>query len=222
MSAQDYFNKLWDWTPLNQCFARNIRVADIDGQVEVSKNWLILEGKTENVEMPEGQRKSLERMSALPEFTVVVFYGEPPDIRTVKNWEVWNGPEITEYKGDFVNFVSEWFERTDMAEIDPDRFILTDEKYSTGFILDDYNGVLSLVNCRRSDRGRIFTQWCYPEVRDGDRNAPAAKSLPWKITLGDRHRAIEALYAVLEMLGEEAGPAPDTPQTWEDDDDIPF
>ena len=117
-------------------------------------------------------------------------------------------------------------ERNDMAEIDPDKFILTDEKYNSGFILDDYNGTLSLVNCRRSKEGRIYTQWCYPEVRGEDKtSAPAAKSLPWKITLGDRHGAIDALYAALAMLGEETPhsyPEPDTPQTWEEDDDIPF
>ena len=110
-----------------------------------------------------------------------------------------------------------------MPGIKPEDFIETDDKYGSGVTLDTYNNMFSLVACRKTDKGMVFMDWCFPQTRKDDKNVPGAKSLPWKITLGtDRYKAIDTLYSILRMLGEEAGPAPDTPQTWEEDDAIPF
>jgi len=103
-------------------------------------------------------------------------------------------------------------------------FILTDEKYNQGVTLDEYNGVLSLVSCRKTDKGMVFMQWCYPQTRENDTNIPADKSLPWKITLGDRFSAIGVLRELLHRLGDDP-PSPENDMTenpWDDEDDIPF
>lgn len=110
LSAEEYARKLWDWTPLNKCFERNIRVTDIDGFVEVNYHFLYLEGKSKSGYLPRGQKMALERLAKLPQFTVIVFKGDPPDLHTVIEWEVLG--KNKKYKGDFeefLEFIHQWF-----------------------------------------------------------------------------------------------------------------
>ena len=90
-------------------------------------------------------------------------------------------------------------------------------QYGEGIVLDDYNGTISLVAARKKE-DNIYMEWCYPQARDGSRK-PIEKSLPWKVSLGDRESAIKALRFFLKELGatDPGGPAPDDPN-----DKIPF
>lgn len=109
MSPEEYAKKLWDWTPLNSCFERGIRFTDVDGFVEVNYHFLHLEGKSKDISLPRGQRMALERLAKLPQFTVIVFKGSPPNLSTVTEWEVLGKQK---HEGDFqgfFNFIRNWF-----------------------------------------------------------------------------------------------------------------
>ena len=72
-------------------------------------------------------------------------------------------------------------------------------QYGEGIMLNDYNGSFSLVSARKKE-DKIYMEWVYPQKRDGSRQ-PMEKSLPWKITLGDKEAAIAALRFFLKELG---------------------
>lgn len=130
MSPEEYAKKLWDWTPLNECFKRGIRFTDVDGFVEVNYHFLHLEGKSKNISLPKGQRMALERLARLPEFTVIVFKGDPPNLNTITEWEVL-GKKI--YKGkfrEFFNFIHRWFEWAEKDNIRNKRKGINNEKKS--------------------------------------------------------------------------------------------
>ena len=82
-------------------------------------------------------------------------------------------------------------------------------QYGEGIMLNEYNGSFSLVSARKKEE-KIYMEWCYPQKRDGSRQ-PMEKSLPWKITLGDKEAAIQALRFFLKELGatDPGDPAPD-------------
>lgn len=118
LPPEEYAKKLWDWTPLNKCFERNIRVTDVDGFVEVNYHFLYLEGKSRNANLSGGQKIALERLAKLPQFTVVVFRGDPPDLHTVTEWEVLG--KNKKHKGgfeEFSKFIHEWFIWADKNDI---------------------------------------------------------------------------------------------------------
>ena len=82
-------------------------------------------------------------------------------------------------------------------------------QYGEGIMLNEYNGSFSLVSARKKE-DKIYMEWVYPQKRDGSRQ-PMEKSLPWKITLGDKEAAIQALRFFLKELGatDPGDPAPD-------------
>ena len=90
-------------------------------------------------------------------------------------------------------------------------------QYGEGIILDNYNGAISLVAARKKEEN-VYMEWVYPQKRDGSRG-PMEKSLPWKITLGDREAAIKALRFFLKELG---ATEPGDPATDGSESDIPF
>ena len=96
-------------------------------------------------------------------------------------------------------------------------------QYGDGILLDEYRGEFSLVAAKRKD-GKVFMEWVFPQKRDGSKE-PIDKSLPWKIKLGDKDAAIEALrFFIAELTGEkEEAPGREEPREGEpSDDDIPF
>jgi len=76
-------------------------------------------------------------------------------------------------------------------------FIQTDEKYNTGLVLDEYNGIFSLVSAF-GPKGDFTTKlrWGFPQKKEG----PAEKAIPWKITLGNRREAVEILTKIINEL----------------------
>ena len=90
-----------------------------------------------------------------------------------------------------------------MAAIEKDKFIITDQKYNSGFTIDEYNGKISIVNARQADDGRAWVEWCYPQKRKDGENVPHTKALPWKILLGaDRAEAVRSLKSLLAIVSD--------------------
>jgi hypothetical protein len=90
------------------------------------------------------------------------------------------------------------------------------DKYHSGLTLQEYAGSYWLINSRKLEDGRIMHDWVFPS-RD---KKPIAKSLPWKVKLGD---TIEEALATMRffasfLLKSEEAPAP----TENTKDDIPF
>ena len=112
-----------------------------------------------------------------------------------------------------------------MPAIDNDKFIVTDQKYNSGFTIDEYNGKISIVNARQADDGRTWIEWCFPQKRKDGENVPGDKALPWKILLGkNREEAIKTWETVRNMLrGENEGNDYNSvPVTDDKDNFIPF
>lgn len=101
-------------------------------------------------------------------------------------------------------------------------YIQTDDQYSQGIVLDEYNGKLSLCSANEGKDGKIYLQWCYPQ-RD---KKPLPKSLPWKITLGDISQAVGILETYLAVLNKMIDSVPDHKVESErpavDNSNIPF
>lgn len=101
-------------------------------------------------------------------------------------------------------------------------YIQTNDQYSQGVVLDDYSGKISICSANEGKDGTVYMQWCYPQ-KD---KKPIAKSLPWKIELGDIQQAIgtlKTLTTVLEKMGsggQEQKTPDDVPPM--ENSDIPF
>lgn len=77
-------------------------------------------------------------------------------------------------------------------------YIQTDDQYSQGIVLNEYNGKLSLCSANEGKDGKIYLQWAYPQ-RD---KKPLPKPLPWKITLGNISQAVGILETYLGVLNK--------------------
>ena len=90
--------------------------------------------------------------------------------------------------------------------------IITNEQYRSGFVLEEYNGVYSLVNAYRKKDGETEMKWAYIEKREKNEatdkwEGKPGKKIPWKIELGTRDEAIANLWRVLaELWAEPDGP----------------
>jgi hypothetical protein len=76
----------------------------------------------------------------------------------------------------------------------------SDSQYGEGIQVEEYNGVVSLVNAREGQDGKVYAQWCYPQGR-GKGAGPIEKALPWKIKLGTKEEAVGILNNLLGILG---------------------
>lgn len=74
-------------------------------------------------------------------------------------------------------------------------FIITDEQYQRGFVLEEYNGKYSLALAHRYN-DKIFKEWCKREFGKGNE-----KNVPVKVEIGNREEAIANLLLVLGELG---------------------
>lgn len=70
-----------DWSFLNGCFPRGIRVSDVDGFCEINGYVSFYEWKAPGAPMPFGQRRAYERMTRdAPRQQVLVVYGDKRDL----------------------------------------------------------------------------------------------------------------------------------------------
>lgn len=80
----------WDWRPLYGSFSDHVRPMDIDFLVERNGRFLVFETKAPGVPIETGQRRALEALSRIPQFTVAALWGEPDEpevIQRVKQGE---------------------------------------------------------------------------------------------------------------------------------------
>lgn len=114
LSPEEYAKRLWDWTDLNECFERGIRLTDIDGFVEVGKKFLFLEGKPPGGRLPRGQKIALERLAQFPDITVVIIEGNPPF--EIRGWRVIGKQRYKGNNEEFKMFIRMWFEWADKSD----------------------------------------------------------------------------------------------------------
>ena len=88
---------------------------------------------------------------------------------------------------------------------------MTDERYNQGVLLDEYNGVYSLVSAKQGD-SKVFTQWCKPRVGE---EKYSEKAIPMGVRLGDKAQAVTVLQRFVQMLKRGMATPPGK-------DDIPF
>ena len=94
--------------------------------------------------------------------------------------------------------------------------------YHDVILLDEYNGIISIVSGREGKDGKNYPQWVFPQDQN---RKPREKAIPLKVSLGDRDNAIKHLRYLLDCL--EAGEMPPvsddmTGTSGIDDDSIPF
>lgn len=92
-------------------------------------------------------------------------------------------------------------------------FVKTNEKYGSGFVVEEYNGAWSLVEAKEG-KEKVYTQWCKRIFK----NEVQDKAWPIKVSLGDTQKeALDNLRRAAEIIKK-------GPQKKEEkvDDDIPF
>lgn len=83
-------------------------------------------------------------------------------------------------------------------------FIMTNQQYDSGILLEEYKDKYSLTSAYIGKDGQAQMKWCYRQEKDKDshENKPG-KSIPIKLELGTKDEAIEHLKSLLVMLGYE-------------------
>jgi len=75
------------WDFLAGVLPYKINPSDIDLVCERHGNFLVMEGKRSGATFSVGQRRLYYALSNLPQFTVVHFYGNPPDdVKAFARW----------------------------------------------------------------------------------------------------------------------------------------
>lgn len=94
-----------------------------------------------------------------------------------------------------------------------------DSQYNEVVILDEYNGVYSLILGKQGDK-RNFWKMVHPETRSG----PSEKKIPMKVVLGDQHAAANMLRQLAHELegGDELPPVSQEAPFDDDSSEVPF
>ena len=96
------------WDFLAGVLPHRINPTDIDLMYERRGRFLVLEGKREGATFGIGQRRFYDALSALPQFTVVHFYGAPPD--DVTAFARWGKEPHVGNTDDLRQSVRHWFD----------------------------------------------------------------------------------------------------------------
>lgn len=96
------------WDFLCGVLPNGINPTDIDLVYERKGQFLVLEGKREGAQMPTGQRRFYQAMTAVPQFSVVTFCGNPPD--EVTSYTPWGKEPRQASTDDLRQLVKRWFE----------------------------------------------------------------------------------------------------------------
>lgn len=108
-----YVKQLPLWDDIITCFPRKIRPTDVDGLVEINRQFLFLEEKRKGAGPDDGQRIAYKRLAEIEQITVVFFrpakeavddellevlvFGRGP----AQGWQTWD-------RRDFLNWLSAW------------------------------------------------------------------------------------------------------------------
>jgi|SRR3990172_10311647 len=106
---QIYMDKLWDWGFLDRCFEpTRIRLTDVDGIVERRGHFLLIEAKSPGKDVPTGQQIMFNHLSAIPNWTILVIWGEAPDQPI--SCMIWGKEKQIASQDTIRQIVSRWFE----------------------------------------------------------------------------------------------------------------
>jgi len=88
-----------------------------------------------------------------------------------------------------------------------------ESNYNEGIMLEEYNGVFSLVSAQKSmkSEGTVYKKWAFPVGKD---KKPIDKMFPIGVRMGSKMQAVATLKYFLEQLTNSAEP--------QDDDTAPF
>jgi hypothetical protein len=82
------FDGVWDWDFLRGAFGPVIMPMDLDGMVERNGRFLVFETKAAGVDIPQGQRITLDALRATGVFTIFILYGKTA--ATLSGFEEWH------------------------------------------------------------------------------------------------------------------------------------
>ena len=85
LSAESWKLGRWDWRPVYGSFSDRVRPMDIDFLVERNGKFLLFETKAPGVPIEAGQRRALEAISRIPQFTVAAIWGEPDEAAAISH-----------------------------------------------------------------------------------------------------------------------------------------
>ena len=74
----------WDWRPLYGSFSDRVRPSDLDFIVERGGRFLVFETKGPTADVPHGQRRLLEALARIPNFTVATLWGDPDYVERIQ------------------------------------------------------------------------------------------------------------------------------------------
>ena len=88
-----------------------------------------------------------------------------------------------------------------------------ESNYNEGIMLEEYNGVFSLVSAQKSmkSEGTVYKKWAFPVGKD---KKPIDKMFPIGVRMGSKMQAVATLKYFLEQLTNSTEP--------QDDDEAPF
>lgn len=78
-----------------------------------------------------------------------------------------------------------------------DNFILINEKFKEGIMLDKYQNEYGLCMAQEGEDGKKYLRWVFPQ---GKNREPGKKAIPMRITLGVKQQAIQRLEQLLMMI----------------------
>jgi len=111
------FDGVFDWNWTKGCFGNTkISPMDFDGVVERNCHYLVFETKKLGIDIPDGQKMTLERLREGKSFTVMKIWGkEKPETVEV----VFPDGKIRKYKGieKATAIVKKWFKAADNDSI---------------------------------------------------------------------------------------------------------
>ena len=86
-------------------------------------------------------------------------------------------------------------------------------KYKEGFAIDEYQGEYFMVRAQVGKDGKLYARWMRPML---GKDKVSEKSIPWKISLGNKQQAIQRLEQLIMHIEGRTTPGELPP------DDIPF
>ena len=75
-----------------------------------------------------------------------------------------------------------------------------ESKYNEGIMLEEYNGVFSLVSAQKSQKGPVYKKWAFPVGKD---KQPIEKMFPMGIRMGSKIQAVKTLKYFLSKLSND-------------------
>lgn len=74
-----------------------------------------------------------------------------------------------------------------------------ESEYGNGFLLDEKNGVYSLIAAHKGKDGQVYMDWGYPQTKDGSKK-PQKTGIPWKLTFSRRAETAAMLRYFISLL----------------------